>query len=135
MRRRALEIGGRGCGDGREPKTQPVVEKPLGTLWSRKYAKPLMTPLLPRVEESSQVTFFKPFVIFWVKKKPLRNRICDSFTSCNERRQQTGAGGRLMEYQTFGNSRQSSKIDFSPRDSAIHLRLTSAEQFAIYTFP
>ena len=83
MRRRALEIGGRGCGDGREPKTQPVVEKlrlwelygpgnslelsgnSLGTLWSRKYAKPLMTPLLPRVEESSQVTFLKPFVIFF----------------------------------------------------------------------
>ena len=84
MRRRALEIGGRGCGDGREPKTQPVVEKPrgtlwsrklgtgnweLGTLWSRKYAKPLMTPLLPRVEESSQVTFFKPFVISLSEKK------------------------------------------------------------------
>ena len=68
MRRRALEIGGRGCGDGREPKTHPVVEKLRNSLVPEN-AKPLMTPLLPRVEESSQVTFFKPFVIFLGEKK------------------------------------------------------------------
>ena len=66
MRRWALEIGGRGRGSwpwGENGPNQPAVSGKLG-LWQlgARNAKRLMTPLLPRVEESSQVTFPQSFV-------------------------------------------------------------------------